>query len=82
MKAATLARLAEEAPTSLAGQPVVERKALETNDGFKFYRADGSWLLIRFSGTEALLRVYAEARSPEDVEALLAEGRAIAGEGA
>ena len=64
------------------GRKALERKALEPNDGFKFYRAEGSWRLIRFSGTEALLRVYAEARSPEDVEALLAEGRAIAGEGA
>ena len=79
VKADTLARLADEAPTTLAGQEVVERKALDTNDGFKFYRADGSWLLIRFSGTEALLRVYVEARSPEDVESLLAEGRRIAG---
>ena len=79
VKSDTLARLETEAPTSLAGQEVVERKALETNDGFKFYRADGSWLLIRFSGTEALLRVYVEARSPEDVESLLAEGRRIAG---
>jgi phosphomannomutase len=79
VKADTLARLETEAPTSLSGQEVVERKALETNDGFKFYRADGSWLLIRFSGTEALLRVYVEARSPDDVEALLAEGRRIAG---
>jgi phosphomannomutase len=52
--------------------------ALETQDGFKFYRSDGSWLLIRFSGTEALLRIYVEARSPEDVEALLDEGRRIA----
>ena len=51
---------------------------LETNDGFKFYRDDGSWLLIRFSGTEALLRIYVEARSPEDVEAMLAEGRRLA----
>ncbi len=58
---------------------MVERDALVTNDGFKFYRTDGSWLLIRFSGTEALLRVYVEARSPEDVEALLAEGRRLAG---
>ena len=58
---------------------VERRQPLETKDGFKFYRADGSWLLIRFSGTEALLRVYVEARSPEDVEALLAEGRRIAG---
>jgi phosphomannomutase len=78
VKRGTLARLAEEAPTSLAGRPVVERVSLDTNDGFKFYRDDGSWLLIRFSGTEALLRVYVEARSPEDVDALLAEGRRIA----
>ncbi|HEX7171096.1 MAG TPA: phosphoglucomutase/phosphomannomutase family protein, partial [Candidatus Limnocylindria bacterium] len=81
VKADTLARLADEAPTSLAGQDVADRVALETGDGFKFYRADGSWLLIRFSGTEALLRVYVEARSPEDVESLLAEGRRIAGAG-
>jgi phosphomannomutase len=79
VKADTLARLATEAPTELAGREVVERVELETHDGFKFYRDDGSWLLIRFSGTEALLRVYGEARSPEDVEALLAEGRRIAG---
>ena len=77
VKADTLACLATEAPTELAAQ-VVERVELETHDGFKFYRDDGSWLLIRFSGTEALLRVYVEARSPEDVEALLAEGRRIA----
>jgi phosphomannomutase len=78
VKSDTLSRLAEEAPTSLAGQDVVERLALDTGDGFKFYREDGSWMLIRFSGTEALLRVYAEARSPEDVDALLSEGRRIA----
>jgi len=78
IKADTLARLADEAPASLAGRQVVRRQALETGDGFKFERDDGSWLLIRFSGTEALLRVYVEARSPEDVEALLGEGRRIA----
>ncbi|MGZ8481557.1 MAG: phosphoglucomutase/phosphomannomutase family protein [Candidatus Limnocylindria bacterium] len=80
VKADTLARLGQEAPDVLAGKAVVERKTLETNDGFKFYREDGSWLLIRFSGTEALLRVYAEAASPEDVAALLDDGRRIAGE--
>jgi phosphomannomutase len=74
----TLARLEHESPTTLAGREVVRRQALETADGFKFYRDDESWLLIRFSGTEALLRIYVEARSPEDVEALLAEGRRIA----
>jgi len=78
VKSDTLARLDQEAPESLAGQAVVKRQPLETNDGFKFYRSDGSWLLIRFSGTEALLRIYVEARSPEDVEALLEEGRRIA----
>jgi phosphomannomutase len=78
VKADTLARLEHEAPEVLAGRPVVRRVALDTGDGFKFYRDDGSWLLIRFSGTEALLRIYVEARSPEDVEALLAEGREIA----
>jgi phosphomannomutase len=78
VKARKLAELADEAPTTLAGQEVIERQELDTHDGFKFYRADGSWLLIRFSGTEALLRVYVEARSPDDVEALLAEGRRLA----
>lgn len=82
VKAATLGRLEHEAPTELAGRAVTRRQALDTGDGFKFYRDDGSWLLIRFSGTEALLRIYTEARSPEDVESLLAEGRRIASAGA
>ena len=81
VKADTLARLEHEAPETLAGKPVVRRQALETGDGFKFYRDDGAWLLIRFSGTEALLRIYVEARSPEDVETLLAEGRRIVAAG-
>ncbi|HEY7451380.1 MAG TPA: phosphoglucomutase/phosphomannomutase family protein [Candidatus Limnocylindria bacterium] len=78
IKRETLARLEHEAPTSLGGREVVRRQALDTGDGFKFHRDDESWLLIRFSGTEALLRIYVEARSPEDVETLLAEGRRIA----
>jgi phosphomannomutase len=78
VKADTLARLEHEAPETLAGGAVVRRQALETGDGFKFYRDDGAWLLIRFSGTEALLRIYVEARSPADVDALLEDGRRIA----
>jgi len=81
VKADTLARLEHEAPETLAGGAVVRRQALDTGDGFKFYRDDGAWLLIRFSGTEALLRIYVEARSPEDVETLLEEGRRIAAAG-
>jgi len=82
VKRRTLARLENEAPAQLAGLGVARRVALNTGDGFKFYRDDGSWLLIRFSGTEALLRVYGEARSPEDLDGLLAEGRRIAASGA
>jgi len=52
---------------------------LEANDGFHFTLADRTWLLIRFSGTEPLLRIYAESDSPERVKRLLAEGRSIAG---
>jgi phosphomannomutase len=78
VKADTLARLEHEAPDTLAGRPVTSRTALDTGDGFKFYRDDGAWLLIRFSGTEALLRIYSEARTQDDVDALLAEGRRIA----
>ncbi len=81
VKADTLARLEHESPTDLAGHAVIRRQALDTGDGFKFHRDDGSWLLIRFSGTEALLRIYAEARSPDDVEALIAVGRTIAAAG-
>ena len=47
-------------------------------DGVKYLIADGSWLLIRPSGTEPVLRVYAEGRSPEMVKALLGYGEQIA----
>jgi phosphomannomutase len=40
---------------------------------------DDSWLLIRPSGTEPVLRVYAEARTDETVAALLAYGQSVAG---
>lgn len=48
-------------------------------DGFKYIFADGSWLLIRPSGTEPVLRLYSEANDPVTVEELLAAGREIAG---
>jgi len=52
---------------------------LDTTDGFRFILADNTWLLIRFSGTEPLLRVYTETDSPERVERLLRIGREMAG---
>ncbi len=46
-------------------------------DGVKFILADGSWLLIRPSGTEPLVRIYAESPQRERVARLLAEGKKI-----
>jgi phosphomannomutase len=47
-------------------------------DGVKLVRADQSWVMLRASGTEPLLRIYAEAPTEPEVEALLAWGRDIA----
>ncbi|HIQ01642.1 MAG TPA: phosphoglucomutase/phosphomannomutase family protein [Anaerolineales bacterium] len=69
-------RLTQEAPPTLASQAVTE---VQTTDGVKYLLADDSWLLIRPSGTEPVLRVYAEAREPEMVKALLAFGEEVAG---
>src|SRR5438094_774014 len=46
-------------------------KVHELKEGFKYYLEDGSWVLVRFSGTEPLIRVYSEASSKERVEQLL-----------
>ncbi|MDD5604651.1 MAG: hypothetical protein PHX29_01865 [Dehalococcoidales bacterium] len=48
-------------------------------DGVRFLLNDHSWLLIRFSGTEPLLRIYAESNSPDRAAGLIQEGRALAG---
>jgi phosphomannomutase len=63
-------------PDALDGSPVT---SISTLDGYKFYAADGSWLLVRFSGTEPLLRIYTETTSPERVQRLLQQGRELAG---
>jgi alpha-D-glucose phosphate-specific phosphoglucomutase len=52
---------------------------VDTADGFRFVLADNTWLLIRFSGTEPLLRIYTETDSPERAERLLKLGRELAG---
>jgi phosphomannomutase len=69
-----LKNLQNNLPKTLAGKPVVESK---TTDGFKFILEDGSWLLIRFSGTEPLVRIYSEALSKELVQQLLKEGERV-----
>ena len=67
-------RLVEGAPAVLNGYQVKEVCDL---DGVKYHLEDGSWLLIRPSGTEPVLRIYAEARSPEEVERLLVAGERL-----
>jgi len=66
-------------PEKLKQEPaeIGNRKIERVNrlDGVKFIFADGSWLLMRPSGTEPLVRVYAESESEKDVEVLLNEGR-------
>jgi phosphomannomutase len=76
-----LVDLREQAPAELAGSPVVRMLALDTDDGFKFWLADGSWLLVRASGTEPLVRVYTEATTEAIQDAMLTAGeRLVRGE--
>ena len=75
-KARLVERLRSGGPAVIAGRPVAQENS---RDGFKFIFADGSWLLIRPSGTEPVLRLYSEAGDPAVVEELLQAGRQIAG---
>jgi phosphomannomutase len=66
-----VAKLAAAPPAQIAGDKVVE---VQTTDGTKLLFADESWLLFRQSGTEPMLRIYAEATSVAKMNALLDEG--------
>jgi phosphomannomutase len=70
------ARVAQAEPETIAGFPVVSK---ETIDGFRFVLEGGWWLLLRFSGTEPLMRVYAEMPSAEQVQTALLDGQELAG---
>ncbi len=74
-KKALVAELVAGAPAELAGLPLA---SINTRDGVKYLLRDDSWLLIRPSGTEPVLRVYAEAHTLETVNALLEEGSHLA----
>lgn len=67
--------LTRQAPAEIGGQKVAEVISM---DGVKYILNDDSWLLIRPSGTEPVLRVYAEGRTKEMVRALLAYGEKVA----
>lgn len=63
-------------PETIGGLKV---KGLNDLDGFKFILEDGGWLLIRFSGTEPIMRVYCETTHKDKVQAILKDGLKIAG---
>jgi phosphomannomutase len=63
-------------PAQIGGLKVM---SLDTTDGFKFNLEDGGWMLIRFSGTEPIMRVYCETTRPECVKDILDDGIRIAG---
>ncbi|MEW6717538.1 MAG: phosphoglucomutase/phosphomannomutase family protein [Chloroflexota bacterium] len=63
-------------PQTIGGLSVT---GLNTLDGYKFTLEDGGWLLIRFSGTEPLIRVYTETTHSDRVKAILEDGLRIAG---
>lgn len=68
VRAQLVARLKTQPPTEIAGQKVIDCLAI---DGYKFRLDDGRWLLIRFSGTEPVLRLYSEAKTLEQVHETL-----------
>lgn len=67
--------LVENAPEEIGGEKVSD---ISTLDGVKYLIEDGSWMLIRPSGTEPILRVYAEGRTLEMVRDLLCYGEEVA----
>jgi len=63
-------------PETIGGLKV---EGLNSTDGYKFLLEDGGWMLIRFSGTEPIMRVYCETTHNDRVQAILKDGLNIAG---
>jgi phosphomannomutase len=76
MQAVTRQRILDARPTDIAGLAVT---GIVTTDGFKYMLEDGGWLLIRFSGTEPIIRVYCETTHQAQVPAILEAGMHMAG---
>ena len=73
---AIIRRVSEGEPKYIENIKVVR---VDAQDGFRFILADNSWLLIRFSGTEPILRIYAETNDTERLKRMLQFGRELAG---
>ena len=76
IKQQMLSKLTAASVEKIGGQKVVK---LDTRDGFRYKLEDGSWLLLRFSGTEPLVRIYAECGSMEEVQKLIQYGQEMVG---
>ncbi|RME87268.1 MAG: phosphoglucomutase/phosphomannomutase family protein, partial [Anaerolineae bacterium] len=75
-KQARIERILAANPKTIGGLRVTD---FVTIDGYQFRLEDGGWLLIRFSGTEPILRVYCETTHADKVDAILQDGLNIAG---
>ena len=64
-------KLAQE-PSEIDGRKI---EKINRMDGVKFIFTDGSWMLMRPSGTEPMVRIYAESEDPKELEVLLEQGR-------
>ena len=73
---AVRARMDAAEPKAIAGLPVAR---IDRTDGYKFWFPDDGWLLIRFSGTEPLMRVYTETPQADKVSSILDAGLGLAG---
>ncbi|HEY0544956.1 MAG TPA: hypothetical protein VGC91_06125, partial [Pyrinomonadaceae bacterium] len=70
--AAALTEKLKREPSEIGGRHI---ERTNRADGVKFIFDDGAWLLMRPSGTEPLVRIYAEAETQKDLEVLLEQGR-------
>jgi phosphomannomutase len=70
-RAALMEFLQREPPSKLLRSPLA---AMRSSDGVKYIAQDSSWLMLRGSGTEPILRIYAEAKSAPDVQKILKLG--------
>jgi alpha-D-glucose phosphate-specific phosphoglucomutase len=69
-------KLAKSSIKSIAGTEV---SRVDTTDGYRYILSDDSWLLIRFSGTEPLIRIYAESNTMKHVQKILEGGKKLLG---
>jgi len=70
-----VSELKKAPPEKLLGKQITDVK---TYDGIKFILKDSSWLLIRPSGTEPIIRIYAESPTKKDTHRLLNTGKNLA----